>query len=177
MAENSSNNSLFYNSLIQGLLRPEAQYKDAYYLNVVLPADGEFEGATGYISDYPDFLLNAARSLRARRRETNVSRLLAGNSNHMPEGLSSADRRRFLKQGMAFIDVELYVGESHDLNGCLVGRPMDLASDNFALKAAMIRGLEPIAEEPFVYDSNREIYVPDPFEEPHLRALYRYLNS
>lgn len=178
MAENIvSNNTLFYNSLVQGLLRPDVRYMDAHYLDVTLPADGAFEGGKGWMSDYPDFLLKAARDLREQQRQINIAKLEAGDMNFIPDGLTQKDRRSFLMRGLAFIDVELKVGEGQEAKGCMTVCPQDVPENDHCLRAAIRAGLEPIAEEPFVYDPTRELYIPDPFEEPHLLALYKYLTS
>lgn len=178
--KNASNNMLFYGALIGGLLGPEAWYTDAFYLDVAIPRDDTFVGATGRISDYPDYLLRDARDLATTRKEANIANVEAvmrGEAEFMPLGLTADDHKAFLRREQAFIDLEMHVGPDQERYGYVVARPNDLLDDNYILKDAIGAGVDPKSEEPFVYQPERKLYVPDPFSEPHLSALYKYLTA
>jgi hypothetical protein len=174
--ETPSNNQLFYRSLIAGLLRPEVRFSDAHYLSVALPPEDDFPGATGWLSDYPTYLLTAAAELSEQRQQKFVAALEAGRTDVAMPSLTQEDRHRFLEQGLAYVDMEFLIGPQKEKRGYVVGRPQDLQPDDYLLAGAVNTGLQP-TEDPFVYDTTRRLHVPDPFAEPHLLALYKYLQA
>lgn len=176
-----SNSTLFYNALVQGLLRPEVRYGDAHYLDLVLPPDGEYVGATGRMSDYEDYKLQAASDLiRQRTEEWGAAWTLENNLPFPPQSLLPAERRSFLERGLAYIDIQLSEGpeppDRYTANYEVV-RPQDLPGGHEVVERAEAAGLNPASSEPYVFETGTPRYIPNPFKEPHLLALYKYLQT
>jgi hypothetical protein len=162
-----TNNTRLYNALVEGLLRPEVRYAEAHYLDFTLPSDDAYEGGSGQVNDYLSYNLAVARELRRKRR----------NKGDAPV-LTQADRQDFLRRGLACLQVR--IDEDQTTRFWAIARPKDMAPRSLAMmliaKRARETEVELVPDQPFVYDTVQRLYVPDPFTEPHLLALYRYLN-
>ncbi|HSX07306.1 MAG TPA: hypothetical protein VLG11_00230 [Candidatus Saccharimonadales bacterium] len=174
--ENPSNSTLLYNTLVQGLLRPDVRYTDGHYLDVTLPPDGEYPGATGWVSDYEAYKLQAAHELDRQRKEAWGEALNTDNPLPFPMGLLRADRRALLERGLTYIDIKLEEPSDGRAVSYSLLRPREVQED-FLPPNLDAAGIEPTSEEILVWDIKRRLQIPNPFTEPHLLALYKYLQQ
>lgn len=147
--EQPSNNELLFSTLATSLTRPEVIYVDANYLEGAMPDGTEYK-----IDDYFAYTLKDAH----------------------PSGVTKMERERLLYLGKVCMDILLKPeGGTAARRLYLVGRPADIREGFGVLEYATADGIDPSSTEPFTYSSVHKHVLPDPFEDPHLLALYRHL--
>ncbi len=145
--ETHPNITLFYDTLVHGLGRPDVSYSDAHYLDGTLPDGLPFE-----VDDYNAFWLKDAPK----------------------NGIDQAGRRRLLAIGKSCLNV-VFNAREPDSHTYIVGRPADVRPRFGLLEIMVDAGAN--AESQDLCNFQNDQLVPDPFTEPRLKAVYDYLTT
>lgn len=155
-SEESGNRRLFYDAIRKVLLRPEAQKEggDSLYVRGNIPESDTFAEATFVLDDFMSYQV-----------------LLT------PRPFTFPARSALLRDGRSVLSAAMRMTDTKEDLAYATALPDELDPEGTVLKEAMKDGLVPVQQELFVWDAKKKLIVPDPFEDPHLLALYRHLSS